>query len=30
MDLASDKEKLRHSWLYDAEAEYKQVGFSTN
>lgn len=30
MDLASDKEKLRHSWLYDAEAEYKQVGFFTN
>jgi len=25
MDLAEDKEKLRHSWLYEAEAEYKQV-----
>ena len=25
MELAEDKEKLRHSWLYDAEAEYKQV-----
>ncbi|CAL8387161.1 unnamed protein product [Boreogadus saida] len=24
MELAEDKEKLRHSWLYDAEAEYKQ------
>ncbi|XP_074473591.1 splicing factor ESS-2 homolog isoform X1 [Sebastes fasciatus] len=24
MDLAEDKEKLRHSWLYEAEAEYKQ------
>lgn len=25
MDLAKDKEKLRHSWLYEAEAEYKEV-----
>lgn len=25
MDLAKDKEKLRHAWLYEAEAEYKQV-----
>lgn len=25
MDLAKDKEKLKHSWLYEAEAEYKQV-----
>ena len=25
MVLAEDKEKLRHSWLYDAEEEYKQV-----
>lgn len=24
MDLAKDKEKLRHAWLYEAEAEYKQ------
>lgn len=24
MVLAEDKEKLRHSWLYDAEAEFKQ------
>ncbi|XP_058472627.1 splicing factor ESS-2 homolog [Solea solea] len=24
MDLAEDKEKLRHSWLYEAEAEFKQ------
>ncbi|XP_020485495.1 splicing factor ESS-2 homolog [Labrus bergylta] len=24
MELASDKEKMRHSWLYEAEAEYKQ------
>ncbi|XP_034751821.1 splicing factor ESS-2 homolog [Etheostoma cragini] len=24
MDLAEDKEKLRHYWLYEAEAEYKQ------
>lgn len=24
MDLADDKEKLRHAWLYEAEAEYKQ------
>lgn len=27
MDLAKDKEKLKHSWLYEAEAEYKQVCF---
>lgn len=25
MDLAKDKEKLRHAWLYEAEAEFKQV-----
>lgn len=25
MDLAKDKEKLKHSWLYEAEAEFKQV-----
>ncbi|AWP15242.1 putative protein DGCR14 [Scophthalmus maximus] len=24
MDLAKDKEKVRHAWLYEAEAEYKQ------
>ncbi|XP_053266682.1 splicing factor ESS-2 homolog [Pleuronectes platessa] len=24
MDLAKDKEKVKHSWLYEAEAEYKQ------
>ncbi|XP_067106585.1 splicing factor ESS-2 homolog [Osmerus mordax] len=24
MELADDKEKARHSWLYEAEAEYKQ------
>ncbi|XP_062290730.1 splicing factor ESS-2 homolog [Scomber scombrus] len=24
MDLAKDKEKLKHSWLYEAEAEFKQ------
>ncbi|KAK0142015.1 Splicing factor ESS-2 [Merluccius polli] len=24
MELAEDKEKLRHAWLYDAEAEFKQ------
>ncbi|XP_037548621.1 splicing factor ESS-2 homolog [Nematolebias whitei] len=24
MDLAEDKEKLRHAWLYEAEAEFKQ------
>uniref|UniRef100_A0A672GD40 Ess-2 splicing factor homolog n=1 Tax=Salarias fasciatus TaxID=181472 RepID=A0A672GD40_SALFA len=24
MDLAEDKEKLRHSWLYEAEAEFKE------
>lgn len=26
MDLAKDKEKLKHAWLYEAEAEFKQVG----
>lgn len=25
MDLAKDKEKLKHSWLYEAEAEFKEV-----
>lgn len=25
MDLAKDKEKLKHAWLYEAETEYKQV-----
>lgn len=25
MDLAKDKEKLKHGWLYEAETEYKQV-----
>lgn len=25
MDLAKDKEKLKHAWLYEAEAEFKQV-----
>ncbi|CAL1569432.1 unnamed protein product [Knipowitschia caucasica] len=24
MDLAKDKEKLRHAWLYDAETEFQQ------
>ncbi|XP_040914436.1 splicing factor ESS-2 homolog [Toxotes jaculatrix] len=24
MDLAKDKEKLKHAWLYEAEAEFKQ------
>ncbi|XP_076020364.1 splicing factor ESS-2 homolog [Genypterus blacodes] len=24
MDLAKDKEKMRHAWLYEAEAEFKQ------
>ncbi|KAG7476717.1 hypothetical protein MATL_G00085900 [Megalops atlanticus] len=24
MELAKDKEKLRHAWLYEAEAEFKQ------
>ncbi|MBN3304278.1 splicing factor ESS-2 homolog [Amia ocellicauda] len=24
MELAEDKEKVRHSWLYEAEVEYKQ------
>lgn len=26
MDLAKDKEKLKHAWLYEAEAEFKKVG----
>lgn len=26
MDLAKDKEKVKHAWLYEAEAEFKQVG----
>lgn len=25
MEMAEDKEKLRHSWLYEAEAEFKEV-----
>lgn len=25
MELAKDKEKLRHAWLYEAEEEFKQV-----
>lgn len=25
MDLAEDKEKMKHAWLYEAEAEFKQV-----
>lgn len=25
MDMAEDKEKLRHAWLYEAENEFKQV-----
>lgn len=25
MDLAKDKEKLKHAWLYEAETEFKQV-----
>lgn len=29
MDLADDKEKLKHSWLYEAEAEFKQVYICT-
>ena len=29
MELADDKERARHSWLYEAEAEYKQVAYST-
>lgn len=28
MELAKDKEKLRHAWLYEAEEEFKQVGYS--
>lgn len=28
MELAKDKEKLRHAWLYEAEEEFKQVGHS--
>ncbi|PWS22501.1 hypothetical protein DKP78_18055, partial [Enterococcus faecium] len=24
MELAKDKEKLRHAWLYEAEEEFKQ------
>lgn len=29
MDLAKDKEKLKHAWLYEAEAEFKQVGIDS-
>lgn len=25
MDLAKDKEKMKHAWLYEAEAEFKEV-----
>lgn len=25
MELAEDKEKLRHAWLYEAENEYREV-----
>ncbi len=25
MELAEDKDKLRHAWLYEAEDEYKEV-----
>lgn len=25
MEMAEDKEKLKHAWLYEAEAEFKQV-----
>lgn len=25
MEVAEDKEKLKHSWLYEAESEFKQV-----
>lgn len=25
MDLAEQKEKVKHSWLYEAEAEFKEV-----
>lgn len=25
MDLAKQKEKVKHSWLYEAEAEFKEV-----
>lgn len=27
MEMAEDKEKLKHAWLYEAEAEFKQVCF---
>lgn len=27
MEMADDKEKLKHAWLYEAEAEFKQVCF---
>lgn len=30
MELAEDKEKLRHSWLYDAENEYREVNQKCN
>lgn len=29
MALAKDKEKLKHAWLYEAEAEFKQVRMYT-
>lgn len=25
MELAEDKDKLRHAWLYEAENEFKEV-----
>lgn len=25
MDLAEQKDKVKHSWLYEAEAEFKEV-----
>lgn len=28
MDLAKQKEKVKHSWLYEAEAEFKEVRVS--
>lgn len=30
MDLAKQKEKLKHSWLYEAEAEFKEVRTELN
>lgn len=28
MEMAEDKEKLKHAWLYEAEAEFKEVCYS--